>query len=381
MGCSGSKQKPTDVSVPTPRSTSLPAVSSSSTTSVVGSTTSVLPHEASAKQLVNAYVRTLLPVLRRGIGMMICETNENGGMPLGKDKEHAIYALKIVKPGTSDVTGIDGTTLIESIGVHIKHVELPKNSPQHNDRQFTSMATEDREREAAARARDESPPSQASRATTARRASAGRGAARASVSVSSVKLDEDRVTAERDDVADDETLPAKLREMGLTHAEVIQLDLDLDFRLKFSEDIVEFQIHGERWWSPTLGQFSVKWVRSGEPLRIRAWYASAWKRLFLGFRVSPVVKWDIELSLFRAHIELPDSIEDDWLASELSSRLAQYTLESPLSVSLMPRNDGKESLTKQIYRLGREEIEEEVMEARELKASGQLPPVKESRRH
>ena len=47
----------------------------------------------------------------------------------------------------------------------------------------------------------------------------------------------------------------------------------------------------------------------------------------------------------------------------------------------MPRNDGKESLTKQIYRLGREEIEEEVMEARELKASGQLPPVKESRRH
>ena len=81
------------------------------------STTSVLPHEASAKQLVNAYVRTLLPVLRRGIGMMICETNEKGGMPLGKDKEHAIYALKIVKPGTSDVTGIDGTTLIESIGV------------------------------------------------------------------------------------------------------------------------------------------------------------------------------------------------------------------------------------------------------------------------
>ena len=377
MGCSGSKQKPTDVSVPTPRSTSLPG-NSSSTTSVVGSTTSVLPHEASAKQLVNAYVRTLLPVLRRGIGMMIVETNEKGGMPLGKDKEHAIYALKIVKPGTSDVTGIDGTTLIESIGVHIKHVELPKNSPQHNDRQFTSMATEDREREAAARARDESPPSQASRATTARRASAGRGAARASVSVSSVKLDEDRVTAERDDVADDETLPAKLREMGLTHAEVIQLDLDLDFRLKFSEDIVEFQIHGERWWSPTLGQFSVKWVRSGEPLRIRAWYASAWKRLFLGFRVPPVVKWDIELSLFRAHIELPDSIEDDWLASELSSRLAQYTLESPLSVSLMPRNDGTESLTKKLYRLGREEIEEEVMEARELKASGMLPSVKES---
>ena len=109
--------------------------------------------------------------------------------------------------------------------------------------------------------------------------------------------------------------------------------------------------------------------------------ASAWKRLFLGFRVPPVVKWDIELSLFRAHIELPDSIEDDWLASELSSRLAQYTLESPLSVSLMPRNDGKESLTKKLYRLGREEIEEEVMEARELKASGQLPPVKESRRH
>ena len=72
------------------------------------------------------------------------------------------------------------------------------------------------------------------------------------------------------------------------------------------------------------------------------------------------------------------SIEDDWLASELSSRLAQYTLESPLSVSLMPRNDGKESLTKQIYRLGREEIEEEVMEARELKASGMLPAVKES---
>ena len=58
------------------------------------------------------------------------------------------------------------------------------------------------------------------------------------------------------------------------------------------------------------------------------------ERLFLGFRVPPVVKWDIELSLFRAHIELPDSIEDDWLASELSSRLAQYTLESPLSVSL-----------------------------------------------
>ncbi len=369
MGCSGSKQKPTAVSVPTPRSTSLPATSSS-TTSVVGSTTSVLPHEASAKQLVNAYVRTLLPVLRRGIGAMIVETNERGGMPLGKDKEHAIYALKIVKPGTSDVTGIDGTTLIESIGVHIKHVELPKNSPQHNDRQFTSMATEDRERAAAA--------SVASRATTVKRKAS---AARASVSVSSVKLDEDRVTAERDDVADDETLPAKLREMGLTHAEVIQLDLDLDFRLKFSEDIVEFQIHGERWWSPTLGQFSVKWVRSGEPLRIRAWYASAWKRLFLGFRVPPVVKWDIELSLFRAHIELPDSIEDDWLASELSSRLAQYTLESPLSVSLMPRNDGKESLTKKLYRLGREEIEEEVMEARELKASGQLPPVKESRRH
>ena len=172
---------------------------------------------------------------------MICETNEKGGMPLGKDKEHAIYALKIVKPGTSDVTGIDGTTLIESIGVHIKHVELPKNSPQHNDRQFTSMATEDREREAAARARDESPPSQASRATTVKRKAS---AARASVSVSGVKLDEDRVTSERDDVADDETLPAKLREMGLTHAEVIQLDLDLDFRLKFSEDIVEFQIHG-----------------------------------------------------------------------------------------------------------------------------------------
>ena len=38
-------------------------------------------------------------------------------------------------------------------------------------------------------------------------------------------------------------------------------------------------------------------------------------------------------------------------------------------MSLAPRNDGKESLTKQIYRLGREEIEEEVMEARELKAS------------
>ena len=232
MGGCSSKQKPTDVSVPTPRSTSLPG-NSSSTTSVVGSTTSVLPHEASAKQLVNAYVRTLLPVLRRGIGMMICETNENGGMPLGKDKEHAIYALKIVKPGTSDVTGIDGTTLIESIGVHIKHVELPKNSPQHNDRQFTSMATEDRERAAAA--------SVASRATTVKRKAS---AARASVSVSGVKLDEDRVTAERDDVADDETLPAKLREMGLTHAEVIQLDLDLDFRLKFSEDIVEFQIHG-----------------------------------------------------------------------------------------------------------------------------------------
>ena len=107
MGCSGSKHKPTDVSVPTPRSTTLPG-NSSSTTSVVGSTTSVSPHEASAKLLVNAYVRTLLPVLRRGIGAMIVETNEKGGMPLGgKDKEHAIYALKIVKPGTSDVTGIE----------------------------------------------------------------------------------------------------------------------------------------------------------------------------------------------------------------------------------------------------------------------------------
>ena len=83
-------------------------------------------------------------------------------------------------------------------------------------------------------------------------------------------------------------------------------------------------------------------MRSGEPLRIRAWYASAWKRLFLGFRVPPVVKWDIELRLFWVGLPLPDWLEDSLPGWAVATYLSTRGTSEPFKVKLGGEDDKKD---------------------------------------
>lgn len=91
-------------------------------------------------------------------------------------------------------------------------------------------------------------------------------------------------------------------------------------------------MHGEQWYTPTLGSVAIKHLTLG--CRLRLWFSASASMLAIAFLEPPTVHWDIEMALLVVGIPLPDSVEDDWLAKSVKNVLVGITVGSPLELDL-----------------------------------------------
>mmetsp|Transcript_153237 Transcript_153237/g.471418 ORF Transcript_153237/g.471418 Transcript_153237/m.471418 type:complete len:273 (-) Transcript_153237:94-912(-) len=130
------------------------------------------------------------------------------------------------------------------------------------------------------------------------------------------------------------TLPEDMRAVAEEVAMIdIEVQAGLDFRKGDSGDAgIAFQVHGERWWSPTLGVVSINTIHARA--HVRLWWGMCFQKIVIAFLEEPDVSWDLEASLFSLGLPLPDSIEDTFVAWSLRKALWQFNLDNPLEVPL-----------------------------------------------
>jgi len=243
---------------------------------------------ASARDLLNAMIQTTLPVLKRGVELLLIEQNRSGGLPLFTElrDQSPVYRLRILKQDGGELRPGD---IVKKLDVRVCDVEACRTC----------------------------------------------------------------------DVTDDELsrMPAEVRKIA---KEVLMLDLEVDVDLDFREEgsdasKIDFQVHGERWWSPTLGSVSIDTLHAHA--KVRVWWSLNMQKLFLAFHEEPQIKWDIEASLLSLGIQLPDSIEDSFVAWSLRKVLAWFDLDHPLE---LPQQDPLEAPPQELVqavKLGREGAE------------------------
>eukprot|EP00927_Polykrikos_kofoidii_P067752 TRINITY_DN6319_c0_g2_i2.p1 TRINITY_DN6319_c0_g2~~TRINITY_DN6319_c0_g2_i2.p1 ORF type:complete len:543 (-),score=80.93 TRINITY_DN6319_c0_g2_i2:335-1963(-) len=227
--------------------------------------------ESTADELLASLLTTFLPVVRRGIGIQLLRWNKDGGgLPLGPG---GLYKLRLVRCNTDRDAGLAPDDIISSLEAEVCGVRCKR--------------------------REES--------------------------VRIVRRTGDDKVEESDD---DGTTPHDFR---VLKNEILQVDADLELKLRFAQGAVEFKLEGKKFYSPnldlTVEEIFVK-------AKVRIWYNMLHSKLKIAFLEAPQVKWDIDLKLFTAGMPLPDAIEDDLLAWTVRLLLSRFDAENPVEIPI-----------------------------------------------
>jgi len=223
-------------------------------------------HMTSAKAFLNALIRTALPAVCRGVERLLIEANKTGGLPLGVDSLDKDPPYKL-RVLKSGPEELQEGDILKKLNLEV--------------RSLTAVET--------------------------------------------------------GDAVDVSKLPTHMKAGA---SEVLMLDIEVDAQVDFREAApdengnrnskVEFQIHGEKWWSPTLGQIGIETLHADATLRV--WWSLGLNMLAVAFLKEPILKWDIEVSLSAVGIPLPDGVEDTFVAWSLRKILSCFDADHPLEI-------------------------------------------------
>jgi len=264
-------------------------------------------YECSGVQVFNSFLQAVLPLVRRSIGKKLLALNRSGGMPLGAHsaKQRPLYRLRVQRR-------VGGGEVREDEVVERLRIQL------------RSLHAWEKPKEVATSTRGGSAGCRSGKAPQRRRVGHTSAAASASTSDRS--------------------------HMDLHENQVLIMDVEVLVELGFGCDELAFKLHGERWWTPPLGDATIQDLRV--QARNRIWYDTLRGKLKVAFLEEPKVDWDAEVRLLGC--ALPDAIEDKLLPWTVQKYLASITTKNPLklNVGLSDSQVVQKAGGKQVVRVG-----------------------------
>lgn len=269
---------------------------------------------STAVELLNKAISLKLGTLQHAIERMLIKWNREGGLPLLGDPNNPLYKLRVLKsgPGVSNGSSRDGGHL--DPGDIIDKLDL---------------------------------------------------------NVTWFKLvDGNGLDAPADASSSKPPPPPDFRS---TEADVLVFEVEADLVLAMHQDKnIHLQIHGNQWYTPTLGAVTIKHCKLG--CRLRLWFSANANRLSIAFLKEPTVDWDIALALLVVNIPMPKGakVEDDWLAKSLRKALAGLDVLTPAELDLsQPPPQAGEAIMKDLGTAYMEQAEQERRES--LQSSARSP--------
>ena len=110
-------------------------------------------------------------------------------------------------------------------------------------------------------------------------------------------------------------------------ASVLRVDVSVQIDLEFSGEVC-FELQGQRWFTPDIGNIGVKDLHLRCDLRV--WLDMAGGEVRLAFAREPQIDWDLEVKVLG--LELPDSIEDGLVPYAIKKVLGTFSPENPIQV-------------------------------------------------
>ena len=114
---------------------------------------------------------------------------------------------------------------------------------------------------------------------------------------------------------------------GVGSASVLRVDVSVQIDLEFSGEVC-FELQGQRWFTPDIGNIGVKDLHVRCDLRL--WLDMAGGEVRLAFAREPQIDWDLEVKVLG--LELPDSIEDGLVPYAIKKVLGTFSPENPIQV-------------------------------------------------
>jgi len=187
--------------------------------------------QCTGAELFNALLQSVLPLVQHALGKKLIHLNEQGGLPLAPPSEkYPKYRVHLLRTSGAQEQ-LHPSEVLQALELDVISLQV---------------ATRQR------------PIAIARRASVAPEAAAG---PRASSSA------EDATASEK---------PTRR-----TQNQILVVDIDAEVRVEFASDAFEFEVRGERWWTPTLGGLQLKHMKLRAHMRI--WWNMLRSKLKVAF--------------------------------------------------------------------------------------------------
>jgi len=140
---------------------------------------------------------------------------------------------------------------------------------------------------------------------------------------------EEEVEEEAEESIDPNEMPEEFKPIA---SQVTAADVDLELTFVLGDEPFRFQVCGEKWFTPTLALFTLKYFALNA--RARIWWDTKGGVLKIAFlkAVPPECSWESDLKLLG--LSIPFNVQDILVPLILRFVLSRFTVASPLTVDL-----------------------------------------------